>query len=72
MKIIKYSIILLVVISVAAFVGCKGKNLDEHGHAAETHTEGEAEVEVLPEDIVELRDDQIKLASVQLGKVEIR
>jgi cobalt-zinc-cadmium efflux system membrane fusion protein len=30
------------------------------------------EVEVLPEDIVELRDDQIKLADIQMGSVEIR
>ena len=30
------------------------------------------EAEVLPEDIVELRDDQIKLADIQLGSVEIR
>jgi len=31
-----------------------------------------AKVEALPEDIVELRDDQIKLAGIQLGEVEIR
>jgi len=31
-----------------------------------------AEVEVLPEDIVELRDDQIKLAGIQTGSVEMR
>ena len=30
------------------------------------------EVEVLPEDIVELRDDQIKLAGIQTGSVEMR
>jgi len=30
------------------------------------------EVEVLPEDIVELRDDQIKLAGIQTGAVEMR
>ena len=81
MKTIKYSIILLVMISVTAFFGCKEKKLDEHGHAADTHAEGgekdshaegEAEVEVLPENIVELRGDQIKLAGIQLGKVEMR
>ena len=74
MKTIKYSIILLVMISVATFTGCNSNKLDEHGHAAETHAEGKAEgeVEVLPEDIVELRDDQIKLAGIQLGKVEMR
>jgi len=30
------------------------------------------EVEALPEDIVELRDDQIKLAGIQMGSIEIR
>lgn len=30
------------------------------------------EIEVLPENIVELRDDQIKLAGIQTGSVEIR
>ena len=30
------------------------------------------EVEVLPEDIVELRDDQIKLAGIQTGSIEMR
>ena len=28
--------------------------------------------EVLPEDIVELRQDQIKLADIELGNIEIR
>ncbi len=28
--------------------------------------------EILPEDIVELRDDQIKLADIGLGKIEMR
>jgi len=36
---LKYSIILLIMTSVAAFTGCKGKKTDEHGHAAETQTE---------------------------------
>ncbi|HOW24510.1 MAG TPA: efflux RND transporter periplasmic adaptor subunit [Bacteroidales bacterium] len=30
------------------------------------------EVEYIPEDIVELRDDQIKLAGIQMGAIEIR
>ena len=30
------------------------------------------EVEVLPEDIVELRDDQIMLAGIEFGSVEMR
>jgi cobalt-zinc-cadmium efflux system membrane fusion protein len=33
---------------------------------------GATEVEVLPEDIVELRDDQIKLAGVEMGIIEMR
>ena len=42
---LKYSIIFLIMISVAVFTGCKGKT-DEHGHAADTHTEsGEKEGE---------------------------
>lgn len=83
MKTIKYSIIFLAMISVTAFFGCKEQKTDEHGHAAGTHaesgekvghTEGEAEGEheELAEDIVELNADQIKIAGVQLGKIEIR
>jgi cobalt-zinc-cadmium efflux system membrane fusion protein len=34
--------------------------------------EGTKKVEVLPENIVELREDQIKLAGIQTGSVEIR
>jgi cobalt-zinc-cadmium efflux system membrane fusion protein len=33
---------------------------------------GATEAEVLPEDIVELRDDQIKLAGVEMGMIEMR
>ena len=29
-------------------------------------------IEVLPEDIVELREDQIRLAGIQMGSVELR
>ena len=83
MKTLKYSIFLLVMISVAAFVGCKGKNLDEHGHSAETHAEGgekenhtegeaEGEHEELPDDIVELNAEQIKVAGLELGTVQMR
>jgi cobalt-zinc-cadmium efflux system membrane fusion protein len=32
----------------------------------------EKETEVIPEDIVEMRDDQIKLANIQTGKIEMR
>ena len=84
MKTLKYSIILLVMISVAAFTGCNSKKLDEHGHEAGAHAESsekesheghnhaEGEHEELPEDIVEMNAEQIKLAGVQLGKVEMR
>jgi cobalt-zinc-cadmium efflux system membrane fusion protein len=83
MKTIKYSIIFLTMISVTAFFGCKEQKTDEHGHAAGTHaesgekeghTEGEAEGEheELAEDIVELNADQIKIAGVRMGKIELR
>lgn len=36
---LKYNISLLVISSLIAFTGCKGKKTDEHGHAAETHAE---------------------------------
>jgi cobalt-zinc-cadmium efflux system membrane fusion protein len=90
MKTLKYSIILLVMISVATFTGCNGKKTDEHGHEEGTHAEStekesheghnhaegeraeEGEHEELPDDIVELNAEQIKLAGVQLGKVEMR
>lgn len=83
MKTIKYSIIFLAMISVTAFFGCKEQKTDEHGHAAGTHaesdekeghTEGEAEGEheELAEDIVELNADQIKMAGLGMGKVEMR
>jgi len=87
MKTLKYSIILLVMISVATFTGCNGKKLDEQRHEAGTHAEStekesseghkegeteEGEHEELPEDIVEMNAEQIKLAGIQLGKVEMR
>lgn len=44
-RILKYSIIFLIMICVAVFTSCKGKT-DEHGHAADTHTQsGEKEGE---------------------------
>src|SRR5665648_971826 len=39
------------------------------GPKANTETQ---EVEILPEDIVELRDDQIALASIETGAIELR
>jgi cobalt-zinc-cadmium efflux system membrane fusion protein len=47
----------------AAFVACNGGNKP----AATTEAE-----EVIPEDIVEMRADQIKLAEIELGKIEMR
>ncbi|MBK7096798.1 MAG: hypothetical protein IPH57_17670 [Saprospiraceae bacterium] len=86
MRTIKYIIILLVMISAASFTGCNEKKLDEHGHEAGTHAESnekespeqhkpgkseeESEHEELPDDIVELNAEQIKLAGITLGKVE--
>jgi len=55
------SIILITTLAVA-FVSC--------GNA--TKTEAEGKEEVLPEDIVELREDQIKLANIETGKIELR
>jgi RND family efflux transporter MFP subunit len=55
------SIILISALAVA-FVSC-GKT---------TKAEGEGEEEVLPENIVELRDDQIKLANIELGAFQMR
>lgn len=42
---LKYNFILLIMISVATFIGCKGKKTDEHGHAAETHAEAVEKVD---------------------------
>lgn len=58
----KFSIIILgLVVSLnSCFIG-DGKPVSEV-----------TEVEVLPEDIVELRDDQIKLSGIQTGLIEIR
>ena len=80
MRTIKYIIILLVMISAASFMGCNEKKLDEHGHEAGTHaisnekespeqhkpgkSEEESEHEELPDDIVELNAEQIKLAGI--------
>jgi len=58
----KFKSIILISILIIAFVSCgKTKNAEPEG------TE-----EVLPEDIVELRDDQIKLAKIETGTIEMR
>jgi cobalt-zinc-cadmium efflux system membrane fusion protein len=61
----KYSFISLIIVSVVllAFSSCKG------GIKGNIELE---EVEVIPEDIVELRDDQIKLANIETGVIELR
>ena len=61
----KYRFILLAIISVFFFaiISCKG------GKKPDTENK---EVEVLPEDIVELRADQIKLANIETGAIELR
>ena len=41
-------------------------------HSGKTSAPEMKEAEVLPEGIVELRDDQVKLANVQTGKIEMR
>ncbi|MCX6250962.1 MAG: efflux RND transporter periplasmic adaptor subunit [Bacteroidetes bacterium] len=62
---IKYKFILSAILSVffVTLVSCSGgKNSGEQNK----------EVEQLPEDIVELRADQIKLANIETGKIESR
>ena len=63
----KYRFITTVIISafLITLVSCSGGTKG----AAETK---EAEEEVLPEDIVELRGDQIKLANIETGAIETR
>jgi len=41
-------------------------------HSGKTSAPEEKEAEVLPEGIVELREDQVKLANVQTGNIEMR
>ena len=59
-KFISSSIILALFISLVSCSG--GKKVDKEAK----------EVEILPENIVEMRDDQIKLADIQMGAVELR
>lgn len=83
-----YNIIIFSLISFASLTSCNQKQVDEHGHSPEVHSDNqsaktkdehglsvsevEGEHEELPEDIVELNAEQIKLAGIQLGKVEMR
>ena len=59
-KFITASLLFMLVTALAACGG--SKKTDEE----------KKEAEVLPEDIVEMRYDQIKLADIQLGKIENR
>ncbi len=58
----KFKLFVLLSVFSIAFVSC--------GKAKKA--EAESKEEVLPEDIVEMRDDQIKLANVQTGAIEMR
>lgn len=61
----KYNFITTVFLSsiIMVSISCNNSN--------HTHIETEEE-EVLPEDIVELREDQIKLANIEMGVIELR
>jgi membrane fusion protein, heavy metal efflux system len=60
----RYSLVFLILLSsIIIFTSCKGKK--------QTDVAGKQE-EVLPEDIVELRDDQQKLANIETGTIELR
>ncbi len=63
MKILKYKALLVFLGVIISLSSCTMFS----GPVAEA-----PEIEVLPEDIVELREDQIKLAGIQTGSVEIR
>lgn len=58
----KFKLFVLLSVFSIAFVSC--------GKAKKA--EAESKEEVLPEDMVEMRDDQIKLANVQTGAIEMR
>ncbi len=64
MKTYKFLSLSILSACIIAVTSCNG------GKKAEAKTEKEEEV--LPEDIVELRADQIKLAEISLGKIEMR
>jgi cobalt-zinc-cadmium efflux system membrane fusion protein len=63
MKSIRYSLSIVITGLILFSGSCKRDNQSSSEKAG---------VEVLPEDIVELRDDQIKLAGIETGSVEVR
>lgn len=63
MKKSNYTLSLIFCVSVILLGSCNGKN--------KPVTESE-EVEVLPEDIVEMREDQIKLAGIETGSIVMK
>ena len=62
---IKYQIIkaITLLFILAGFISCAG---------GQAKKEEKAETEMLPEDVVEMRADQIKLANIELGSIEMR
>jgi RND family efflux transporter MFP subunit len=62
----KFKFILFAIISayVISVTSCGGN--------AKSETENKEEEEVIPEDIVELREDQVKLANIEMGAIETR
>jgi membrane fusion protein, heavy metal efflux system len=63
MKRLKHSLFIILALMIMSLDSCgyRGKSADASANA-----------EVIPEDVVELRDDQINLADIQLGTIEIR
>ncbi len=69
MKTLRYSTIIFTTLIAGALSGCGGNKTGEVHEEHESHEEHE---EVLADDIVEMRADQIKLADIQLGSVQMR
>ncbi len=78
MKNSRYNIIIGAMICFTLITGCNSKKNNEHGHEEESADKcvdaacEPGNEEELPEDVVELRDDQIKLANIELGSIEMK
>jgi RND family efflux transporter MFP subunit len=74
MKSIKYNISSLVILSIILLSGCRNNEHDKHNHEEsikeQNHEVGEHEE--LPENIVEMSDDQKTVAHIELGVIELR